>query len=211
MKKDLTGKRFGRLIVLKLSNTQIPKANRRWDCICDCGNEVTTVGSNLVTGHTKSCGCLNIEAARNRKLVHGKTNTKIHSVWNEMKQRCNNPNAGKFPQYGGRGISVCKEWSDNFLSFFSWATENGYKEGLSIDRINPDGNYEPDNCRWTTNKVQCNNKTNNRIYEIDGLSYTLQQLADISGINNGTIRSRLKRGWDIKKSIYLPVERGGYL
>ena len=128
-----------------------------------------------------------------------------------MKQRCNNPNAGKFPQYGGRGISVCKEWSDNFLSFFSWATENGYKEGLSIDRINPDGNYEPDNCRWTTNKVQCNNKTNNRIYEIDGLSYTLQQLADISGINNGTIRSRLKRGWDIKKSIYLPVERGGYL
>lgn len=143
---DLTGQKFGRLTAIK------PIENHghgiEWLCKCDCGNETVVRCDGLVTGHASSCGCYNRELKRN--YSHGMSNTKIYRVWCGMKQRCNNPNNLEYHRYGGRGIKICKEWNDDFEKFGKWALSHGYKQGLQIDRINNNGNYEPSNCRFVT-------------------------------------------------------------
>lgn len=143
---DLTGQRFGKLVVIK------PERNNghgiEWICKCDCGNETVVRSDGLVTGHAKSCGCYNKELKRNYK--HGMYKTNIYKVWCGMKQRCNNPNNHEYNRYGGRGIKICKEWNEDFEKFGKWALSHGYKQGLQIDRINNNGNYEPSNCRFVT-------------------------------------------------------------
>lgn len=115
-----------------------------------------------------------------------------------MKDRCGNPNN---PHYGGRGITVCDEWQSDFEAFYRWAISNGYKNDLTIDRIDNDGNYEPSNCRWVTGKQNSNNKSNNKKYEYEGQEYTIPELSRMTGINASTIRSRLKAGWSIARAI----------
>lgn len=143
---DLTGQKFGRLTAIK------PIENNghgiEWLCKCDCGNETVVRCDGLVTGHASSCGCYNRELKRN--YSHGMSNTKIYRVWCGMKQRCNNPNNQEYHRYGGRGIKICKEWNDDFDKFGKWALSHGYKQGLQIDRINNNGDYEPSNCRFVT-------------------------------------------------------------
>ena len=150
--KDLTGQVFGRLTVESFSHMN--GKHSYWNCRCECGNIHIVRSDCLKGGLVKSCGCLNREP---RGITHGQSKTKLYHVWAGIKQRCNNPNANHYDRYGGRGITYCKEW-EKYEPFYTWAMNNGYQEGLTIDRIDNDGNYEPTNCRWITIAEQQRNK-----------------------------------------------------
>lgn len=154
MWRDLKGKRFGRLTAVEYAGKS------KWLCKCDCGNEVFVLASNLREDkpHTTSCGCYQKEIARKTRTTHGLSHTRLHALWMSMNHRCYLSSDSNFYKYGARGITVCDEWRNNFQAFYDWAMSNGYRDDLTIDRINNDGNYEPSNCRWTTNIVQANNR-----------------------------------------------------
>ena len=139
--------------------------------------------------------------------THGMSKTKIYKVWVRMKDRCNNPKSSDYYLYGARGIAVCKEWLSGFEVFYEWASENGYKEGLTLDRIDVNGDYETSNCRWVTVKVQSNNKRNNRFITFDGETRTIKQWSEITGIAPDTISHRLKIGWNIEQALYRPSRK----
>lgn len=142
--------------------------------------------------------------------IHGMSGTKIYYIWIEMRQRCNNSDHKRYRLYGARGISVCKEWDDSFEEFHHWSLENGYKEGLSIDRIDNDGNYCPNNCRWVTQKVQNNNSRNCRFITYKGKKQSLKRWAEELGLNYNTLRSRLRIGWKPKKAFETPMRGRGF-
>lgn len=166
-KIEMTGKRFGRLTVVKESHRG-QRYERFWECVCDCGNTKVINGSSLRHGITKSCGCLSKELASKRSRTHGMTRTKLFNTWQHMRRRCQSKSVPSYSRYGGRGISVCKEWDESFIAFRDWAMANGYRDDLSIDRIDVNGNYEPSNCRWATMEEQSLNKRETIYIEYKG-------------------------------------------
>jgi len=139
------------------------------------------------------------------RWMHGMSNTKLFKVWQEMKFRCSSPNCANYKSYGGRGIKVCEEWQD-FEPFYQWASTNGYQEGLTIERKDNNGNYEPENCKWATKKEQANNKRNNIIVEIDGVTHTVSEWCDITGVSRPALLNRLIYGFQ-GKDLIRPVRK----
>lgn len=189
---DLTDKTFGRLTVLK-RDANGKRGQPRWLCKCDCGNRTIVDASKLKSGHTKSCGCLVAETLSKCRTKHNGKHTRLYRIWCAMKERCSRKENVAYNSYGGRGIKVCDEWIHDFASFRDWATANGYSDQLSIDRIDPNGNYCPQNCRWESTKTQANNKRRNHSLTHNGKTMTLAQWAEETGINYSTLRSRINR------------------
>lgn len=160
---DLTGQRFTRLTVIGRAGSI--RGRPAWLCKCDCGNKTIVDGCALRSGNTKTCGCSRKELKPNFK--HGDCASRLYVIWSGMLQRCYYRGGKDFKNYGGRGITVCAEWENDYSAFKKWAMSHGYSETFSIDRIDVDGNYQPDNCRWATPKQQANNKRNTKSKEVD--------------------------------------------
>jgi hypothetical protein len=205
----LTGQRFGRLIATKrLPDSISPSGQTRiiYECRCDCGNTARVLAANLRSGHTQSCSCLNREINAKLSYIHGGNATRLYRIWDGMKQRCKNSNYPKFYNYGGRGITLCPEW-ERFTAFQDWAVTTDYRDDLTIDRIDTNGNYEPTNCRWATPTEQANNTRKNVLLTYAGKTQTTAQWAREIGVNVGTIRSRIRYGWDIESVLTQTVGR----
>jgi len=196
-KVEMIGKKFGMLTVVSEFDKN-KSGNVRWLCRCDCGKESIVVGSKLRNGHTKSCGCLKISP-----IAQGYSATRLYSIWTNMHRRCYNKNHDAYNWYGLKGIVVCEEWHE-FIPFREWALSNGYKENLSIDRIDSTGNYEPSNCRWQNQKQQMNNVSSNHIIAYKGKKYTMAQFSNEFNLRYWTVNNRLRAGWDVEKIISTP-------
>lgn len=207
--KDLTGMTFGRLTVLRFAYKKQRRAY--YTCLCVCGNIKDVRSDQLTRGIAKSCGCLQkdivkvVMAKTMRK--HGMSNHPLRAVFCAMKQRCYNPNNKHYEYYGGRGITICDEWMDNLQSFFDWAFENGYKKGLTIDRIDVNGNYAPNNCRFVKMSVQCRNKRNNIMVTLNGQTKVLAEWCELLGRDYHIVHARLCRGWTLKKALMTPIKK----
>lgn len=189
---DLNGLKFHKLTVIKPIGLNKHR-KMVWLCKCDCGNETNVISAHLKNGNTKSCGCYHIQQTIKGSTTHGKKHTKLYGVWIKMKSRCKKPNDPMYKYYGNKGISVHDVWND-FENFYSWSIENGYSEGLSIDRIDSNGDYEPNNCRWADIKTQNNNKSNNVIIELNGIRKTLAEWSEYFGINYKLVKDRYHKG-----------------
>lgn len=189
---DLTGKKFGKLtVVCRVENNK--HRQPQWKCVCDCGKETVVVGQKLRKGITKSCGCLVYE--QKTRLIHGMTGTVLHNRWLNMKSRCYNPNNKRYGRYGGRGIFVCEEWHD-FQNFYNWAISNGFSEELTLDRIENNKGYSPENCRWATPRQQANNTERNIFVEYMGRKQTVAEWCRELGLNKGVVYSRMEHKTD---------------
>jgi len=197
--KDLTNQRFGRLIALEAFKK--PYNNKyHWKCICDCGRNVEVISSNLTKGNSTSCGCYKNEKIGALNMQHGLSKTRMFKIWVGIRKRCTNPNMKSYERYGGRGIKVCKEW-DSYLRFYDDMI-NGYSDDLTLERIDPNGNYEPSNCKWANSIEQARNKTNTRLIEFNGIKLTAKGWEEITSIRSDTIQWRIKNGWDLERALY---------
>lgn len=192
---DLTGQVFGKLTAIRLGEPGVNtygKPIRKWICKCDCGNETIVVASKLTGNHTSSCGCLQKEICGDMFRTHGLRKTSEYESWASMKDRCLNKNNKKFHLWGGRGITICDRWLNSFENFYA---DMGKKpDGCTLDRIDVNGNYEPENCRWATAKQQSNNLRTTKKYEAFGIVDTLSGFAERLGCTRDAIKLRLKRG-----------------
>lgn len=198
---DLVGKKFGRLTVQERYIND-NKGGARWCCSCDCGNFTIVRTYHLTSGKIRSCGCIKKEMLSNRKDAHHKTGTKLYRIWAGIKQRCFNSNHKNYSRYKGRGITVCNEWKNDFLSFYNWSLKNGYKDGLTIERINNDGNYCPENCRWSTRKEQANNTSRNRFIFYNGEIHTVSEWSKKFGIKYKILEYRINKKLPLEKCFY---------
>lgn len=198
---DLTGRKFGRLTVEKYAFTKNTLAY--WQCICECGNITFVRAGDLVSGNTKSCGC----AKKNSHTKHGLINSRIYHIWAGIKRRCYNTKNPSYKYYGMRGIQMDNIWKNNFLSFYNWALNNGYKENLTIDRIDSNGNYEPSNCRWATREEQSCNTRRNRYITYNNETHCIAEWAKIYNLKEYTIRYRLNNNWTIEEALTTKSKR----
>lgn len=198
MKTDLTGQRFGRLLVLERACHA--DENRYWICRCDCGNYTIVYDGNLKRNLTTSCGCYRRETSS----THGMHNKRLYHIWENMKGRCERKSAKAYDHYGGRGITVCKEWR-KFEPFCEWSMSHGYDEKLTLDRIDVNGDYCPENCRWVSQAEQLNNTRRNVFMTLNGETHTLKQWSEITGISYNAIMKRRRNGWSVEDTLTIPT------
>lgn len=199
----LIGENFGRAIVKEYIGKD--SANRKkYKCLCNCGNIFITDIYSILNGHTCSCGCLRKEATIAFNTTHGQKYTRLYTTWGNMINRCNNLNNPHYDDYGGRGIKVCNEWLQ-FENFYNWAIQNGYSDTLTIDRINNNKGYMPENCRWITLQMQSRNRRSNHMLTYNGITKSMTEWSEETGISFSAIKTRLKRGWDIEKTLTIPM------
>lgn len=212
--KDISGRRFGLLTAI----VPVGRKDTRtvWRCVCECGKSTIASVSALTLGYRKSCGCLRpkppaagLRGEQNYAYKHGGciggSADRLYSIWNDMNRRCFDDRRDDFSRYGGRGISVCEEWRSSYIAFRDWAISNGYQDSLTIDRIDVNGNYCPENCRWATLIEQANNRRNNHEISYNGQTLSLAATAREYGVPVTTLNSRIKRRWDIQAAIETPV------
>lgn len=181
--ENIAGQKFGMLTAAEPQYVS-RGGQMYWLCLCDCGNSKTVRASHLKRGNVRSCGCMRAS----------KIDKRLYTIYNGMKQRCNNPNSPSYPYYGGRGIKICDKWLKSFEVFSEWAIHNGYSKDLTLDRINNDGNYEPQNCRWATRLEQANNTRKCKKITCNGETHSENEWSRILGISQTTISSRLRKG-----------------
>ena len=211
---DLTGQRFGKLVVIKRAETDKSKKTK-WLCKCDCGNLKKIDGRNLRKGYTTSCGCYAKEQRLKATTKHGYARTKLDYLYYGMKRRCYNTKCQDYPLYGGRGIKMCEEWLKNRKTFFEWAIDNGYSIDstymqCTLDRIDVNGNYEPSNCRFVDITTQCNNRRSNHLITFNGETHNLKEWGEITGLRPSTISKRIKDGWSIEKALTHKLMKNQY-
>lgn len=194
---ELSGVQVGFLTVLQMDSSKTTSGDNKWICICECGNKISISASRLNKGRINSCGCHKGDNFRK----HNQKHSRLYNIWCNMKQRCNK-NIGAY-----KNVSYCQEWEE-FIPFYEWSISNGYAENLTLDRINTLGNYEPSNCRWVSQKVQQNNRTNNTLYTLGNETHTLSEWSDITGISRSTLSARiLKLGWSVEKALTTPLKK----
>lgn len=197
--RDLTGMKFGKWTVKYRAESEKDKRGypiTMWHCLCECGTERDVYANALLQGKSKSCGCDKSSVqdwCKTNFSTHGHSKTRLYKIWAGIKKRCLNPNSSNYKNYGARGISVCDEWLQ-FEPFEVWALSNGYDDSLSIDRIDVNGSYSPENCHWATRAEQANNKRNNKYYEFDGQNHTISEWSSICGIPYERMYKWLRRG-----------------
>ena len=201
---NLVGKKFGKLQVIELFSRD---KKAKWLCECECGNKKIVSQNNLLSNNTRSCGCLFKEVHKIGNPKHNLYHHRIYKIWKSMKYRCYLKTHQHYERYGGRGIKVCDEWKNNVENFYNWSMQNGYKEDLTIDRIDNNGNYEPSNCRWVDRITQQNNTKKNKYYDYNGEKLTLSQICRKYNINYSTLYHRLEKNNDIKKAIETPINK----
>lgn len=205
---DLTGQKFGLLSVVdRAENDKFGKT--QWLCCCDCGSRKVIAGASLKRGLTNSCGCIRKQVMKKRQTKHGfSKKERLYGIWLGIKSRCLNKNEPAYKGYGGRGITICDEWLNDYLAFRNWSLANGYKNNITIDRKDNNGNYEPSNCRWTTQKIQANNTRTNHLITLDGKTRTLSEWSEDVGIKRETIAMRLRLGWSNKEALSIKPKYG---
>lgn len=205
--KDLVGQKFGRALVISRSGSRNGRVY--WFCACDCGKKFETITASLTGGKTTSCGCYRHERERDANIKHGKTNSRIYRIYNLMKNRCYNHNVPRYKNYGARGIRVCDDWlgEDGFIAFNNWAILNGYNDDLTIERIDVNGNYCPENCKWIRKEEQAKNKTSNVIIEIDDKKQILSEWCKEFNIEYGLAHERMYNGWNAIDALTKPKQR----
>lgn len=217
LKRNRSGTNSGFLTVLYEAEPEFDsrgRPRRMWKCKCECGNLVT-VRDDSLNGRTKSCGCLQRKkaseflAGNKYRIKDGESKERLHNIWSLMKYRCFNTNSPAYCNYGGRGIKVCDEWlsEEGYLKFKQWALLNGYNDNLSIDRIDNNGNYCPENCRWVNKETQNNNTRRNHLVEWNNELHTVAEWSKITGIDKRVIYSRLYRQWEAERIFSQPVRK----
>lgn len=202
------GQRFGKLTVISYVGKTDDGKDDVLKCQCDCGEEITARLKILKQKGVTQCKLCRYKNTVNHFQTHGLSNTRIYDLWQGIKNRCYKHSAQSYARYGARGITMCDEWKNDFTAFYKWAMLNGYSDELEIDRIDNDGNYCPDNCRWATHKEQANNRRTNVFITYQDKTLTLQQWAEEKGINESTLYSRIKRnGWSLDRALNIPSRR----
>lgn len=208
--QDLTGLKFSRLKVLSFDNKK-PRTNKGyryfWLCKCDCGNIISVDADKLKSKHTQSCGCYCREKTTIMNKTHGLSDTRLYKIYHSMKKRCYNEKSNSYFRYGAVGITICDNWLESFENFYNWANSNGYNDKLSIDRINNNMGYCPDNCRWVSIKQQQNNKKNNLTITYNNKTQSLTDWCNELNLDYFTINQRIRKlKWDINKAFTQPVK-----
>lgn len=203
MKTNLIGKRFGNLVVIS-ENTDIHDWRARWNCVCDCGNEIVVRADSLMSGEKLSCGCNAPKKwSKQAREKHGMTGTELYKRWAAIKQRCLDSEKPDYGRYGGAGVTICDEWKDSFVSFMNWALANGYEEELSIDRIDNEKGYCPENCRWIRLEKQSANRKSNIYITYNGETKTLTDWCKYFNVNYDRTKARIQKyGFSFEESIF---------
>ena len=201
---EMSGRRFGLLTVIDRAESKSGKAY--WNCVCDCGNVTVASGSNLRSGAVKSCGCL----LKKEKDTHHLSGTRLYRIWRAMINRCTDENYWAYKYYGAKGVTICEQWENDFVEFKNWSESSGYCDSLTLDRIDNNKGYSPENCKWSTRKQQSNNRSFCKMIEYQGRTQTLMQWCEELGLNYKRTHSRLYRcGWTFEQAISTPMLQHG--